>query len=277
MCWKCDLLAPQCEFVTSKDIEKVLFTVSPRRKRYFRAPVDIIDCEASLSGPESPCASEPTEATHGRAYRPNRTSSSGMNPPLPRVCIKLVHWCALCPNTSIASYVRCTGLPAIKEPRQTAQKWFAPGKVEPNDTEILFFALLICASDISAGDLHKWACSVSSLEEEARRLRHEWHAEQWVFEPMRIAYTNTIWSHERLDEIGIAIEQWPGPGQRDSLRWSPLLNHLRAKAKAVPRTPKHTAPPRWRSCSIVEVAALIKAHGPALRLALRLDARRRRR
>ena len=42
-------------------------------------------------------------------------------------------------------------------PKKAAQKWFALGKAEPNETEMLFFAMLLCASDISAGDLHKWA------------------------------------------------------------------------------------------------------------------------
>ena len=57
-------------------------------------------------------------------------------------------------------------LQAPKVPKCAALEWFDPAPGVPNDTEILFFALLLVQGYTDRGELRKWALAV--LEEAAK-------------------------------------------------------------------------------------------------------------
>ena len=75
-----------------------------------------------------------------------------------------------------------------------------------------------------------------------------------------------------LERIRAAIKAWRKAGERGALQ----VHHLREWLTKTPPGPtppgsKSKPPPRWRSAGVLDVAALVKKHGPELRKLLRLD------
>ena len=81
--------------------------------------------------------------------------------------------------------------------------WFESGNAEPNEVEILFFALLLVATTTTAKELDSWARKVLLEKPEAEDRRAAWkpreRADGWtlhnrvstLFQPMERAYRGT--------------------------------------------------------------------------------------
>ena len=61
-----------------------------------------------------------------------------------------------------------------KTPRGEPVRWFAPGKAEPNDHEILFFALIAEDTAQSAAESGAWAKNVLGERKRAEELQVAW-------------------------------------------------------------------------------------------------------
>ena len=79
-------------------------------------------------------------------------------------------------------------------------------------------------------------------------------------------------SAARLEPIRTAMKAWRRAGERGDLQLHHLQNYIRKDPPGpMPPGRKSKAPARWRSAGVLDVAALIKKHGPELRKLLRLD------
>ena len=179
---------------------------------------------------------------------------------------------------------RVTGTAAnAKEPRASSVVWFESGEADANDTEVLFFALLLVSLAMREKEraaLDSWAAKVLAEAAAAFQLRAQWQpSDGWgktnkvskLFDPMARAY-GCQRSAEELDTIGKAIQSWHGAGQFNGLCASRLQNHWRGKTFGFRRSKKldlKSAPPRWRTWQICSVAELVAKRGAALRSALR--------
>ena len=119
-----------------------------------------------------------------------------------------------------------------------ADKWHESGAVEPNDTEVLFIALLLVEGAQSAEQLHIWAHAVLDDEQRAAELGASWKPlESWgrinnqskLWLPLQQAYADAAWPDALLDKIGSAMQGWAGSGQYDGLRADALRKHRTRK------------------------------------------------
>jgi hypothetical protein len=163
--------------------------------------------------------------------------------------------------------------------------WFDTAHEDANDSEMLFFALLLISCAASVASLEEWARKVLREKPAAESARAAWKAptEGWgkvgklskLFAPLDDAYMNTSWTDYELDTIGAAMRLWDGAGRHDKLTHTQLRTHLSLgrdlKLRAARRDKKMGGPLRWRSWTIVNVAELVLRHGVALRKALKLD------
>jgi hypothetical protein len=153
--------------------------------------------------------------------------------------------------------------PDLAPVRAPDRPWFETGEVDPNPSEVLFFALLLVATAESRATLRSWAKQVVDVKPEAMQLKASWQPPQgeggWplknkvstIFGPLDAAYNRTAWSDSYLDQIGAAMQLFDGDGRIDNVRMSGLRNHLRkGKPPRGVRAPgkKGDAPPRWRTC-----------------------------
>ena len=68
------------------------------------------------------------------------------------------------------------------------------------------------------------------------------------------------------------MKAWRGAGARGDLELHHLQNYIRQEPPGPkPLGSKSKGPPRWRSAGVLDVATLVKKHGPELRKLLRLD------
>ena len=172
-----------------------------------------------------------------------------------------------------------------KEPKSKPLVWFEHAAGPPNDTEIMFFTLLVLMSGKTVAQLVEWTSTV--LVEEKRFLElgaaytlpSEWKAAgnvvPAIFEPMHHACAGGGWATTALDQIGKAMQAWRGKGHFNGLRASHLREHLNhksgVKALGPPKKPKD-GPPRWKTGSaLIRVAALIKRNRVMLRSLLKID------
>ena len=120
-----------------------------------------------------------------------------------------------------------------------ANKWHEPGSSEPNDTEVLFLALLLVESHRGrAQDLQCWATAVADDAERAAELGANWKPpESWGREnnqnklwlPLQKAYVDAAWPDALLEQIGAAMQGWSGLGQHDGLDATLLRKHRTRK------------------------------------------------
>ena len=54
--------------------------------------------------------------------------------------------------------------------------WFSPGRADPNQTEVLFFAFLLVAAAETVSELNHWAQRVVKEKTDAKRLTSAWRA-----------------------------------------------------------------------------------------------------
>ena len=98
------------------------------------------------------------------------------------------------------------------------QKWYnRSGQSEPNDTEVLFFALLVAGELRTQNEMKKWSTKVLLERERAYEEKESWKPlgeDQWgppvacnvsaLFGPLYSGYfraANADWTH-----IGVAIQ-----------------------------------------------------------------------
>ncbi|KAL1528010.1 hypothetical protein AB1Y20_009381 [Prymnesium parvum] len=170
---------------------------------------------------------------------------------------------------------------AKKEPN----RWLASGEADAGDTEILWLAMALNFKGFPTVEEQKeWYKKVLLDETRAREQREAWKPlstgdgawplkgkSSTLFEPIERALKCCTWTHSDYEKIGTAIQLWDGPGQHDGLGKTQLDSYIH-KPPLGSRLNKKTAPPvRWRTWSVVKVAAMMKEHGVALRRALKLD------
>ena len=90
-------------------------------------------------------------------------------------------------------------------------------------------------------------------------------ADKELLEPIKAAFAGR--SNDELETITKAIQAWDGEGMHDGLSVSALRNYINRsharlgsappKAPAAKKKPKKAAP-RWETCSIAHVAALVE-------------------
>ena len=163
--------------------------------------------------------------------------------------------------------------------------WFDKEPGLPNDTEILFLALLVVKNAESAGAASKWAADVLRFSPSGA-VPEVWPppgAPEWagkgpnaapLYQTLEKAY-KPGWTWPALESICLAIRSFDGVGQHDNLQPHHLREHIKAKPPGPKLAGAKRAPPvRWKSPAILQVARLVKRDGAQLRQLLRLDAPR---
>jgi hypothetical protein len=163
--------------------------------------------------------------------------------------------------------------------------WFNRPPGLPNDTEVLFLALLVAACG-KVSDVTAWA---ALLAPEAPRFTEQGSAWEpsdstlWkgpgsqvavALKPLLAIYSGLSIGKELLATVAKALQGWEhGGGARDDLGVVQLRNYLDNPPEDFkPRGwKKKGGPPRWQGGMAAQVAELVKRHGPALRKALKLD------
>ena len=170
-----------------------------------------------------------------------------------------------------------------RRPPACPNTWWKPGEREPEEPEVLFFALAVMASADKPGELRKWAHEVIKLTSDAERDREWWSAPTtapWavdnrtstIFTPLKVAFQDVSWTDDALGAICKAMQAWDGKGQTDGLNAGHLKTYIHLKKPRAVRAVKKTKPPfRWRSWAVVKVAKLIWDHGRRFRELLGLD------
>ena len=190
----------------------------------------------------------------------------------------------ICHPTDPCAVRRAADVPKPKSIKKEACDFFAPGIAEPNESEMLFFSLLLIMHATSVRSLDEWAKKVvaESSAAEAAGVRWRLDASRWplqgraystLFKPMDEA-VDSIRELSSLETIAATMRSWDGTGGYDgALNGINLRSYVNRKYRAPSGNPKknNDGPPRWRSWRIVHVASTILKHGVALRKALRLD------
>ena len=142
-------------------------------------------------------------------------------------------------------------------------RWHEPGSSEPNDSEILFFALLLADSHSRrAQQLQCWAQAVLDLEGARAELGAGWKPlDSWgrvnnmntIWQPLHEAYVQAAWPAALLDKIGLAMQGWAGSGQCDGLNNDTLGKHRSRKLCGI-KDAKGKKQPRWQTFSVFAVS-----------------------
>ena len=160
----------------------------------------------------------------------------------------------------MVAYACCAGQP--KEARKASTNWFdhKPGKA--NDTEMLFFALLVIAAAPRVDELDAWADNVLS-QSHSTAVPTEWVISKKVNVPpiyrrVEAAY-KACKPNALLDKIGAILQVAPDAGGKvEGLRAPQLKHHFTSKQK--------DAQKRWKTPAALKViATLVKRRGVALR------------
>ena len=162
-----------------------------------------------------------------------------------------------------------------KRPRREGQWFEAKAGVEANDTEMLFFTLLVVAATPygGVGALNEWAQSI--LDHEKAFLADgtiptEWKSSRKVKVPPIYARIYAAYdrrgTNETLERIGAAIQAWPEAGGKVELSAPTIKKHFQMH-----REKKLTAPKVLMPKVLMRVAKLIKGSGPELRKLVRDD------
>ena len=151
------------------------------------------------------------------------------------------------------------------EPKKVGKNWFSADKGAANDTEVLFFALLVTHFRESVNELDKWASDVLAQQSaflSGGDLPDSLLTSRRVKVPPLLQRVHAAYSAEHtvemLEKIGKAIQQWPGAGGIEDLTPSSLGHHRSS-------TKKNTQQ-RWKQpAAFFATAQLIKSHGIELR------------
>ena len=153
----------------------------------------------------------------------------------------------------------CTG---AQPARATAISWFERKSGPANDTEIIFYALLLCQSANSVAELDQWVQKVLSQAQRVEELGTKWTPPKepdWqgsggqlapIFKYMQDAYRFGGQPNAFYDNVGAAIQSCAVEGSVDGLGCSQLRDHIKTdpqgprdgKGRTVPRTHAGGAP-----------------------------------
>ena len=169
---------------------------------------------------------------------------------------------------------------AARESESQKVSWYETDPGLPNDTEVLFLALLRVQDAASAAEAAEWAAAV--LRSAAAGSGESWPpaGAEWkpvggrpspLCKPMHRVLAELPASEARLEPIRTAMKAWRRAGERGDLQLHHLQNYIRNLPLGPAVSTKTKPVQRWRSAGILKVAALIKEHGPELRKLLRLD------
>ena len=158
-----------------------------------------------------------------------------------------------------------------KKPPRASVGWFNSKAGAPTDPEVLFLALLTASNGATAGELDKWSAGIWRVHDAymskgvaALGLPANWASTNTLdlFEPIKLGYTGTEWSADRLGRIGAAMQLWEGCAQRAGLDAGRLKSHKQNTA----------AKKRWRSLDVLfGVARLLSSHGRDIRKLLKVN------
>ena len=109
----------------------------------------------------------------------------------------------------------------VKQPRQEKKFWFSTGCEDPNEMEVLFYALLCVVNTDRVSDTRAWAKKVYSYKSAAEALESQWEPPQdeWrlrnkissMFDPMESAF-NGVRNESVLESVAAAMRRWDGAG-----------------------------------------------------------------
>ena len=168
-----------------------------------------------------------------------------------------------------------------RKPQSLKVSWWETDPGLPNDSEVLFLALLRLADAASAAEAAEWAAAV--LRTSAAGSAESWPpaGPEWksvggqpapLDKPLHRSFKLLKASKARLEPIRLAMKAWRRAGARGDLELHHLQNYIRQEPPGPkPLGSKSKGPPRWRSAGVLDVATLVKKHGPELRKLLRLD------
>ena len=152
----------------------------------------------------------------------------GKSLPTPRIRPSPVIWCDLGPCFISTSPLAADTEVEQKELRAASVPWFDPHGESPNDTEILFVALLVIVARESVSELNEWADEV--LEREAvfkecseAGLPAEWRVSQKLPVP---AIYQRIHSARQILPSGAVLWAWDADPEFDEVageQWLVLL------------------------------------------------------
>ena len=178
--------------------------------------------------------------------------------------------------------IHCAVEQKEKQPKAVAKPWYERGEHDPNDAEVLFWSLLLCASAESTADLDFWARRVLREEFAATEMTVQWQPNEsaWpkangvssIYTPLIKAFSKVSWRRDALDAVALAMQAWRSAGQYDGLSGHLLSVYISSPPSAARTSRKTKPPPRYRSWAVVRVARLVHDHGPKMRKLLKLDA-----
>lgn len=274
MCRFCDEVAVRCPWTYGNKYFEYLcegVTVSQEKEESWEL----------FSTPKEKLPPQPNEVERIRAEPRERT------PPPGRIGLPQSHRPALLRLSSLYPIVPslCDAVRTETKAKKEPNRWLASGEADAGDTEILWLAMALNFKGFPTVEEQKeWYKKVLLDETRAREQREAWKPlstgdgawplkgkSSTLFEPIERALKCCTWTHSDYEKIGTAIQLWDGPGQHDGLGKTQLDSYIH-KPPLGSRLNKKTAPPvRWRTWSVVKVAAMMKEHGVALRRALKLD------
>ena len=175
---------------------------------------------------------------------------------------------------------------AVEQPkveRAANWRWFPPDFEMTNASEVLFLACILSTSGLKADDTKNWSSAAIRAADGAGEATGGPDGAEWRFvrgqpgrmiKPLYDSYSGSVWGHDRLESIAIAMQAFDGPGRVDGLKVANLRYHW----QAMPSAPK---PAKWKKQegpvrafvfpTLIAVARLLKAHGATIRKALKLD------
>ena len=111
-----------------------------------------------------------------------------------------------------------------KQPRAAPHVWWAPDDEEPNDAELLLYALLIVSAYPRKADREEWLNFLLADAERAMALRASWQEIQtarWgvsnyvsaIHDGLKSAIDMALGDETARDDIAAAMRTWHGPGE----------------------------------------------------------------
>lgn len=162
-------------------------------------------------------------------------------------------------------------------------RWFHAGHGLPNESEVLFYALLVVQRAQTASDAKQWAqellvhyerINASNTWPPADVAGLHWQGSRAppLLKLLYDAY-NAMWVENDLTKIAKAMLCFQGPGRfvKGDLRASHLRTYKDANVQGPPQGPKKRTKARYLSAAVVEVARLVQRETSTLRQLLKME------
>ncbi|KAL1511951.1 hypothetical protein AB1Y20_005231 [Prymnesium parvum] len=256
MCLYCDRMAPRCAYTYGAYFEKICYKNAPRRSEAFHVKVtkqEWPDLFPAAKGDGLQQSKQPSPTT-----------------PPPRLAILRTD------ATHVETEIQSSKMaPAVK--------WYDTKPGVPNESEVLFFSLLVAKRASTAVEAEEWAKNILKLDEPIRsspiwpppgvpELQWKGSRAPSHLKLLHDAYGSS-WTKEDLEQIVKAMLAFKGPGRFEAgrLQFHHLRSYKDANLRGPPQGTKGKAPPRFCCASVLDVAALVKRECRQLRQLLKLD------